>query len=110
MELNKLKKQIFEEIEKVKNPDELEKFRIKHLGRKSKLTVILRSLKDLSVNQRKKIGKDANELKIELENRIKVKKKELQVTSYKLQADKIDITAPGIQLPQGHLHPITQVL
>ena len=110
MELKQIGKQAFEEIEKVKNPDELEAFRIKYLGRKGKLTVVLRSLKDLSEKERKSTGSAANDLRKQLEEAIKEKNYKLQTTSYKLQADRIDITAPGIKLSQGHLHPITQVL
>jgi len=105
MELKQIRKQAFEEIEKVKNPDELEAFRIKYLGRKGELADTLRSLRDLPVIQRKKVGQEANRFKGELESRIK----KLEVRK-KREKEKIDITAPGIKLPQGHLHPITQVL
>jgi len=108
MELKKLKKQSFEEIEKIRNPEELEKFRIKYLGRKGLLTAILRSLKSLPEEERKSTGKTANEFKKQLEEAYKERSKKLQAK--KLQPSKIDITAPGIKLPQGHLHPITRVL
>jgi len=111
MDINQIRKQAIKEIEKIKSPDELEKFRIKYLGRKNgKLTAILRSLKDLSASQRKKIGKEANELKKQLEETIKEKRKKLQVTNYRLQVGGIDITAPGVKIPQGHLHPLTRIL
>jgi len=111
MDINQIRKQAIKEIEKIKSPDELEKFRIKYLGRKNgKLTAILRSLKDLSASQRKKIGKEANELKKQLEETIKEKRKKLQVTNYRLQVGEIDITAPGVKIPQGHLHPLTRIL
>jgi len=110
MDIHQIKKQSLSELEKIKDSVELEKFRIRYLGRKGELTAILRSLKDLSASQRKKIGKEANELKKQLEETIKEKRKKLQVTSYRLQVDGIDITAPGVKISQGHLHPITQVL
>ena len=113
MELKQIRKQAFEEIEKIKNPNELEAFRVKYLGRKGELTAVLRSLKELPVSQRKRTGKDANEFKKELEGAIEKKKKKLSVQGRSRlagQDTRIDITAPGIKLSQGHLHPITQVL
>ena len=110
MDINQIKKHSLSELEEVKNLDELEKFRIKYLGRKGKLTAVLRSLKDLPVGQRKIVGQAANELKSQLEEMIKEKREKIRNTKYKIRDTKIDITAPGIKLPQGHLHPITQLL
>ncbi len=110
MELKQIGKQAFEELEKIEDLAELEKFRIKYLGRKGKLTVVLRSLKDLSPVKKKKIGAEANQLKNELNGALEKKKKKIENWKLKIGNSKIDITAPGVKLPQGHLHPITQVL
>ena len=113
MDINQIKKESLKELERIKDLVELEKFRIKYLGRKGELTVILRSLKDLSVSQRKKVGQEANVFKMELMKLTENKKKKLSAQGRLAsgwQSSKIDITAPGTKLPQGHLHPITQVL
>lgn len=110
MESKQIGKQAFDELGRIENLAELEKFRIKYLGRKGKLTVVLRSLKDLPISQRKKVGQETNRLKVELIKTIKKKNKEIENWKLKIGNSKIDITAPGIKLPQGHLHPITQVL
>lgn len=108
MTIKELKKQAFNDLGKIKNPDDLEHFRIKYLGRKGDITNILRSLKDLSASKKKKIGAEANEFKKELVKEFNQKKKKLQAGS--LQLDKIDVTAPGIKIPHGHLHPLTLIL
>jgi phenylalanyl-tRNA synthetase alpha chain len=110
MDINQIRKHALGELDEVKNLAELEGFRVKYLGRKGELTAILRSLKDLSVSQRKKVGQEANRLKEELTKAIKEKHKKIENRKLKIENSKIDITAPGIKLPQGHLHPITQVL
>ena len=110
MDIKKLKKQTLEEMEKIKTLDDLEQFRIKYLGRKGKLTTILRSLKNLSLKERKSKGWAANELKEQLESLIKDKKRKLEDLSYKKTERKIDVTAPGIKLSQGHLHPLTLIM
>jgi len=110
MDLSQIKKQALEEIEKIKNPEELRKFQLKYLGRKGTLTAILRSLKDLSISQRKKMGLEANKLKNELVKAIDQKKKKIGNWKLKIENYNIDITAPGVKMLNGHLHPLTQVL
>jgi phenylalanyl-tRNA synthetase alpha chain len=110
MTINQIKKQALSELEKIRNPLELEVFRVKYLGRKGELTAILRSLKDLPLEERKKIGENANKFRQELIGAIEEKCKKIENCKLKIENYKLDITAPGIKLPQGHLHPITKVL
>ncbi len=113
MDIKKIKEQSFGKLDEIKNLNELERFRIKYLGRKGIITAILRSLKDLSIKEKKYIGRAANLLKEKLEEAMKEKIKKISAQDevrQERQNDRIDITAPGIKLPQGHLHPITQVL
>ena len=97
MGLKQIKEQAFKEIKKIKNPEELEKFKIRYLGRKGKLTAILRSLKDLPEKERKSTGELANKLKQwikdEIEKKIKIKTVFHARDSY-LESSKIDITSP----------------
>ena len=110
MTIKELKEQSFADLEKIKIPDDLEKFRIKYLGRKGEITVILRSLKKLPVAKRKKIGADANKLKMELNKAFERKKKKIRDTKYEIRDNKIDITAPGKRVPHGHLHPFSLIM
>lgn len=110
MNVVKIKKQAFEELEKIKTPADLEQFRIKYLGRKGEITTILRSLKDLSISQRKKIGAEANKLKAELDKALKGKRKEIENWKLKIENSRIDVTAPGKKIIQGHLHPLTLIM
>ena len=110
MTIKELKEQSFADLEKIKIPDDLEKFRIKYLGRKGEITVILRSLKKLPVAKRKKIGADANKLKMELNKAFGRKKKKIRDTKYEIRDNKIDITAPGKRVPHGHLHPFSLIM
>lgn len=113
MDLKEIKNEVFKELSTVENTDDLENLRVKYLGRKGELTLVLRSLKDLPINQRKKIGSEANKLRNELENKIKEKVGELSAYGRPTagwQNKKVDITAPGVKISQGHLHPITRVI
>lgn len=102
----KLKEGALTELEQVKNMKELERFRVRYLGRKGKLTTTLRKLKDLSLNERRAVGPEANQLKKDLEEAIKFRKKELAIEP---SVSGIDITRPGKRPAVGHLHPLTKI-
>ena len=108
MDLEKIKNSAFAEVRDAADSGTLEQIRVKYLGRKGELTLILRSLKDLSIDGRKKIGPQANAFKKELESLIDKRLSQLQTTNYKLQT-KLDVTRPGKRISRGHLHPLTKL-
>jgi phenylalanyl-tRNA synthetase alpha chain len=110
--LQQIKRQAQKEFSSAVNSEELESLRVKYLGRKGEITLILRKLKDLSKEKRPEIGKLANRVKKEIE-------REIEKTKLKIQKEKIediaktewiDVTQPGIKLKEGHLHLATQTL
>jgi phenylalanyl-tRNA synthetase alpha chain len=106
-----LEKKALKELEAIFSIDELESWRVRYLGRKGELTVILRGLAELPTEERKIIGSQANRAKAVLENSFKQKEQsihEAQLVSAKKET--IDITLPGRPFPLGRLHPITQTL
>ena len=98
------------EIERAKNLKELNEVFKKHLGKKGELSLILRSLKKLTVKERKKIGKEANELKdflrTALEKKAQILKKQVEEKEKEVW---VDVTLPGEKIRLGHLHPLTLV-
>ncbi|MFH1841531.1 MAG: phenylalanine--tRNA ligase subunit alpha [Candidatus Nealsonbacteria bacterium] len=83
----------------------------KYLGKQGELTQILRSLQNLPKEKRVAAGKEANELKNFLKEKIDEKVKELKIKTHKETEEKewIDITAPGRKIATGHLNPLTSV-
>ena len=107
MDLNQIKKSALEEINKIQDVKGLEQIRIKYLGRQDgELTKILRSLKDLSVEDKRKLGPAANALRYELESALSEKLENLKAKTQNLRPS-LDITLPGKKVPVGHLHPLT---
>ncbi len=88
----------------------LEAWRIAHLGRKSALMEVLRTLATLEENERREAGKVANVLKTELGEALEARRRELEAASIQEAetAGRIDVTLPPRPLPEGRLHPITQ--
>lgn len=111
-ELAELEARALGELAKVESLEGLEAWRIRCLGRKSRLNQILRSLSNLPSERRREIGARANEVKKALELALDEKEKELRQLSLAclLESQKLDVTLPGRALPVGGLHPTTQIL
>ena len=103
--LNNLKQEIFSRLSNVKDSAVLRDLEIKYLGRKGELTKILRGIAGLSADEKKYIGKLANEIKTELQN--KFKEVEMALGGSAGKAGFTDVTLPGKKIKKGHLHPIT---
>lgn len=103
-----IKNRFLENISKIKSNEELFVLEKKFIGRKSEFVAILKGLKDLTGDDRKKIGKLANQAKDEITRIILDKKEEIAGQS-DLKKEKIDITIPGQKRGIGHLNPISIV-
>ena len=111
-QLEKLKVHALQELKDASIIKELESWRVLYLGRNSELTKVLRSLATFPLEERKAIGTQANQVKVDLEYNLKQKEQVLREAKFALSAqqERIDITLPGRSLPRGRLHPITQTL
>lgn len=101
-----------EQIQNISSEEKLENIRVDVLGRKSKLTEILRNIKDLSLEGKKQIGAEANNIRIELEKILSEKAIKLQEQKFSQieKTEAIDVTAPGDRLVIGHTHPVSSML
>jgi len=109
-DLKDIKNRAEKEISSARNNEEIRQVFQKYLGKKGEVILILRSLKDLPEKKKREIGKLANVIRRELEEKIIIKKKAVGATDEKNKPKKkIDFSFPGHKLITGHLHPITQV-
>lgn len=106
-QLNKIKKQAQQELKKIQANDELEKFRLKYLGRQGELTKVLRQLKDIAEEEKPKFGQMANDLKLIIAEELKIVADRLSGQVANDQAGGVDLTLPGKQIATGSLHPNT---
>lgn len=102
---------ILTEINKADTPEAVEDLRIRYLGRKGALTAILRSLKDMTPEDKKKIGAEANELQEKIIALLDERAGDLQKTLREsiLKKEWVDVTRPGMRSEKGHLHPLTKM-
>ena len=107
---NKIKsiyEEVLSRIDEIKDLDSLKEVEIKYFSRKGKISAIMHSLKDLSLDLKKELGELANTTKRELEKKLAERKESLL---NKLAGETmIDVSLPGRKLRQGHLNPITIV-
>jgi len=101
-QLHRLRTEALAALESGQDPDEL---KVRYLGRKGRLTAILRGVKDLPVEQRPGIGQLANRLKTELEEAFA---RAADQAKRGRAAFDLDASLPGRRGPLGQLHPITQ--
>lgn len=108
LNLEDIRKEFDEAFSKAGDAAELEKIKVAFLGRKGKLTEVLRGLSALPAEERKAAGERANALKTELESlvdgRLAGIRRESLLSS--LRNEKIDITLPAITTSAGHKHPL----
>lgn len=108
--------EIKEAVEKVLSGavdlESLENIRVEYLGKKGKLTSVLKGMGRLSSEERPVIGAMANDIRAFLEKEIDEKKSEInkKLQDIKLKSEVIDVTMPGKSEPMGKYHPLTQVM
>ncbi|HYM15360.1 MAG TPA: phenylalanine--tRNA ligase subunit alpha [Dehalococcoidia bacterium] len=90
----------------------LDAWRIEFLGRKGRLTGVLRGLAALSIDERKALGAAANALKQDLEAAFDARAEELRrdALAASIQTGRIDVTLPARPHRRGSLHPVTRTL
>lgn len=107
--LENLKKEVLLELKKIKDAETLEKLRVKYLGRKSQLSLILRDLKKLAEAERPRIGALANEIKNDLAKTFTLLENNLKNSKTTTKDKFFDLTLPGKLTESGHLNPLTQI-
>ncbi|MDD3374167.1 MAG: phenylalanine--tRNA ligase subunit alpha [Candidatus Omnitrophica bacterium] len=100
-----------QEASQISGADQLEAFRIKYLGRKGFVAEIYASLGAASKEEKPLIGKKANDLRNKIQSIIDEKKKLFQSEHEEKKAqDSIDVTMPGVKVPLGHAHILSQTM
>lgn len=90
---------------------ELTAVKLDFLGKSGKLTLLLREIKNVPLDRRVEIGRLVNEILSSVEELVKTRETELSgQKNAEIKRKFIDITAPGISQPPGHLHLITQAI
>lgn len=109
--MDKLKDELIAEIRGAKDIKSLEEVRVSVLGKKGKITEMMKTLGSLSQEEKIEKGKSLNILKSEIEAILNEQKQkmEAQEMNAKLAQEKIDVTLPIRPEVQGRIHPVSQI-
>jgi phenylalanyl-tRNA synthetase alpha chain len=109
LDLSNLLSEAATEIAAASDLRALDAVRVKYLGKKGLVTDQLKSLGQLSNEERPAAGKAINRAKREIADAIEQRSSALEAEAINAQlaVEKIDVTLPGRQLTQGGLHPVT---
>ena len=108
--LMQLREEVKKKLDSVDSIDGIEEIRVVYLGKKGKLTDILKGMGKLSAEERPQMGKVANEIRDFLESSIEekfAKLKEVQ-KAINIKKEYLDVTIPKNEKSIGHLHPLSE--
>ena len=111
-ELKELEREFEERIAGAQSPEEVERLRVEFIGRKGRLTALMKRIPSLAPEERREFGRACNSFKVRVERRIRDKLNHLKrlEREKKLKEERLDVTLPGRRVPPGFLHNVTRTL
>ena len=110
--VNIINEELISDLENVKSLKDVADLKVKYFGKKGLITELTSNMKDLSVEEKKELGKLANEVRTNVAEKIsevekRIEKEELDK---KLANDTIDITLPSEKIKRGSRHPFNRII
>ncbi len=99
-------------FESSQTPAELENAKAQFLGKSGHITLLMKGLGALSIEEKKARGALINKSKLAIEEALNAKRQALidAELSLQLKAEAIDVSLPGRMNAQGGLHPVSLTL
>jgi phenylalanyl-tRNA synthetase alpha chain len=108
--LEQLREEALREIAAAPNEQALEAVRVKFLGRSGSISSWGEQMKGLPKDEKPIVGKLLNEVRNAVTAAIDSRSAEFRTQKEAESLAKVDISLPGEHIPQGSLHPLTQML
>lgn len=98
-------------IENAASAEALYEVKVQFLGKSGSFSAILKEMGKLSPDERKTIGRRANEVRDQLEGLYASRENSIKITELnkKLEGERMDVTLPGLDRRPGSIHPIAKV-
>ena len=109
---DQLRDEILKDVDAADSVDALEDIRVSVLGKKGRITDMMKGLGQMDPDARKAAGQALNALKDEIAGALETKKTQLADADLdrRLMTEKIDVTLPPAPEVQGTIHPISQTI
>jgi len=110
-DIDTLKGEIASEVASAPDLERLEALRVAYLGKKGRITELVKGVSSLPAPERPKAGQAFNVLKRRIEELLAERRAALAESALvaRLEAERIDVTLPSRPLPEGRIHPVSQV-
>lgn len=111
-QLTELRAQALEAIQNSTDDQAINEARVKFLGKKGPITAVLRGMKDLSKEERPKVGQFVNEIRDQIQVALDEKRSAIEAArlNQQLASETLDVTLPGRPVIQGQPHVIQQII
>jgi phenylalanyl-tRNA synthetase alpha chain len=108
-QLEQIESSALAELQSVRIDEDLQQWKVTHLGRNSPLMRVFDGLGGLPKEERPQIGRRANEVKRLLEAALEERGQSLRQAALlqALSTERLDVTLPGRPVVRGRLHPTT---
>lgn len=110
-DIEALESELLAEIDAAADLGRLEQARVALLGKKGRVTELVKGVSRLAPEERPAAGQAFNQLKRRLEAALSRRRDALadQALEARLMAERVDVTLPARPLPEGRIHPVSQV-
>lgn len=110
--IGQLKSQVLQEVQQAATLAALEDVRVRALGKKGHLTLLMKDLGQKTPEERKTLGAELNVLKETFTQALEQRKTQLEEESLnaRLALETLDVSLPPRTLHKGKIHPLTHVL
>jgi phenylalanyl-tRNA synthetase alpha chain len=110
--IQEIRKQVSQELEQVQNSGDVERLKVRFLGKKGPVQGLFKGLKDVPAESRKDTGKQINDLRDEITEALLglLTRLEEQEQAQRLEQEVIDVTLPGRRQTMGRVHPVARML
>ncbi|MHB1452547.1 MAG: phenylalanine--tRNA ligase subunit alpha [Saccharofermentanales bacterium] len=112
LKLNGIKEMFDKEIGSAASSADIERIKVKYLGKKGEMTSVLRGMGSLAPEERPLFGQLSNSVRTGIESVIEERETEIahNEKTLRLKTESIDVTVPGVLRTFGSRHPISQVI
>lgn len=110
--IEQIKSSLEADLQQVTSMNDVVNLKVKYLGKKGLVTELTSNMKDLSIEERKEVGKYSNEARCFVTDKITSCEEELKTKELneKLEQETIDISLPSKKLKRGSRHPFNRIV
>jgi len=110
--IKKIREELDSDIKTITNLNELTEVKVKYLGKKGCITELTSNMNELSIEEKKIVGKLTGEIRNYATDLINSKEEEMKLEELnkKLESEAIDISLPSEKIRRGSRHPFNRII